>query len=79
MIGWGSAPMSDTNGIVLSFQTRMAADTVDQLLSQACVRKYDVAYKSMAIEQDGTRKLVTVTFTDPKDRDRFKAVIHARR
>ena len=60
--------------MVLSFQTRMTADTVDQILSKACVRKYDVAYK---VAEDGARKLVTVKFSDPRDVDRFKAAIHS--
>jgi hypothetical protein len=64
------------SGIVLSFQTRMTADTLEDILTKACVRKFDVAYK---MAEDAARKLVTVTFTDPKDCDRFKAAIHSRR
>jgi hypothetical protein len=65
--------------MVLSFQTRMTADTLEDILSKACVRKFDVAYKPLAVAEDAARKLVTVTFSDPKDRDRFKAAIHSRR
>ena len=67
------------NSMILSFQTRMTADTLEQILSQSCVRKYDVAYKPIAVSEDGARKHVTVTFTDPRDRDRFKAAVHSRR
>ena len=67
--------MSNTT---LSFQTRMTADTLEQILGQACLRKYDIAYGPLAVE-DGARKHVTVTFADPKDRDRFKAAINSRR
>jgi len=67
------------SSMVLSFQTRLTADRLEQILSQACLRKYDIAYKPIAVVEDGVRKLVTVTFTDPRDRDRFKAAIHSRR
>ena len=66
------------NNTILSFQTRMTADTLEQILSQACLRKYDIAYGPLAVEDAG-RKHVTVTFADPRDRDRFKAAITSRR
>jgi prophage antirepressor-like protein len=66
-------------GTDFSFETTLSAEKMDQLLSNACLRRYSVVYKHLGVSENGAHKLVTVSFSDPKDAERFRAAVQGGR
>ncbi len=62
---------------MLTLKTALSGQTIERLLSGACMKAYAVAFEGIEETPRGERKILKIFFDLPGDRERFRA--HLRR